>query len=223
MSYLARMLTRAGVIAQPDVASAAPRLPSWFEPVVEDTAGLPEVEAVDVDTSPAAEGPIPGAPAESPERAKARETRAVEAGRQTRQPSPAAAPVAPAPTSVRSPVEAAAATARREAPAALAQQQPESQPRVRAAATEPEAASRATSAPPPATPAEPLRPPAAPAPAAQHPAPAPEIVHVTIGRVEVRATIAAPPPTPPSRAEQPVQGPPVLSLADFLGGKREAR
>jgi hypothetical protein len=49
--------------------------------------------------------------------------------------------------------------------------------------------------------------------------PAAEVVRVTIGRIEVRATVATPP------AARPITGAPAatLSLADYLAGRREAR
>ena len=47
----------------------------------------------------------------------------------------------------------------------------------------------------------------------------PDVVHVTIGRVDVRAPAAPPPPAPVRTAT----GPPDLSLGDYLRGRREAR
>jgi hypothetical protein len=58
--------------------------------------------------------------------------------------------------------------------------------------------------------------------AAQGRSGAPDVVHVTIGRVEVRATVAAPSPAPPAastvRAQSPAAEP--VSLHDYLTGKR---
>jgi hypothetical protein len=54
------------------------------------------------------------------------------------------------------------------------------------------------------------------------PATAPPAVHVTIGRIEVRATPAAPPATPRPQAQAPVPAP--MSLEEHLrqrtGGRR---
>lgn len=51
---------------------------------------------------------------------------------------------------------------------------------------------------------------------------APDVVRVTVGRIEVRATVAAPPAPAAHRAQERGTAP-TLSLADYLAGRREAR
>jgi hypothetical protein len=64
--------------------------------------------------------------------------------------------------------------------------------------------------------------PAATAPATRHPLgrpSEPDVVHVSIGRVEVRATLAAPRPEQPT-ARTPSRGDSTVSLEDYLKGRR---
>jgi hypothetical protein len=48
----------------------------------------------------------------------------------------------------------------------------------------------------------------------------PDVVHVSIGRVEVRATL--PPPAPAAAPGRARVAAPTLSLHDYLSGKRES-
>lgn len=230
MSYLARMLARA--VGESGTA-ATPRLPSWFESAPE-SAGPSDWE-------PAVAEP-PGTPAEAgPETAAAQPSR-------TR----ASRPVSARPDPRSSPDHAAAhgrdtarAAAHQTGPRQpLAGQPPTAGESVLPRPLPPDAGPlqrsgpSAAQAPTGATPQDvgPRAPAAAPVPAVPrppaptgqpaHPAPpqpsgAPGIVEVAIGRIEVRATIA-PPATPPVREAAPPSRP-VLSLADYLTGTREAR
>jgi len=101
----------------------------------------------------------------------------------------------------------------------------------------PEAAPAPAPAPAPARPVVP----ALPAPPAatgesrprREPEPTPDVVHVSIGRVEVRATLAAPAqqptqkPGPPTSTTEPSPSPreqsPQLDLSAYLRGRRGAR
>lgn len=208
MTYLERLLARTGVLPATTPA-AAPRLPSWFEPEVAGPDGQPQPEPVRADpvAVPALDPPqVPTAAAPSP------------VASPTDRPLPPTAPPV-VDRAEPAPVTTTAAPPLRDA----APPQPARLP-------EPAVTARAQADPVPATPvpASPVPAPADPDRTAPRQPPAPDVVQVTIGRIEVRATIApprpaapAPPPAPVRSTDRPDEQ--VLSLADYLHGKRGAR
>lgn len=234
---LTRLARRAAGLPLDPVVVAAPVLPARFEPVGAETdaTGVAAPDATppvvaeqrvrtpaspaqpqDADRRPAAAAPVPGVPERPP------------------RPGPVARAVAaepvyatPAPPSVaqpgeRTPAVPAAPPSRLERPTvvhraarigSLAAPTAPTAPRVNASpVVEAAPPRRATDAPHGR---------GRPEPAAREP----DVVHVTIGRVEVRGPAPAPPPALPSASAGPrgATGPEPLSLGDYLRGRREAR
>ncbi len=220
--FLARMAARAAGSG----TAAAPRLPSRFEaPSLPgtDAEGAPGAAAAASAGVPASGvGPLATDPAEAPVPAPSRPRRAGETERVAgRHAAPAAIPPLGRPS------EGAAERASL-APVAGTPATPPAPPHdVRASASasqspgEP-ARDRVVVVALPAAPAPPPRPAAAPDAAGDHltePGRGPDVVHVTIGRIDVRAAVAQPAPRP---APAPTAAPTTLPLADYLRGRRAA-
>jgi len=220
--FLGRMAARASG-REPGIT---PRVPSRFE-------GADRAEPVAADgssTEVAATSPVPVRPAAAPPRAEAVSGPPTEAAH--RDPPPVMSPEGTAAAALPAP-----APVRAEAPPASPPADPPSvedvgPPRTRPREAPPKATSQPRSAPDllvvPAAPAAALSSAAAlvpaPGPVTADASPRePDVVHVSIGRVDVRATVAPPHrPAPPEQARPPVRSPSErLSLHDYLRGQRE--
>jgi hypothetical protein len=190
----------------------APRVPTRFEPAAEpsivDTeapASTVDFEPARVPGAPAAPPVVPGVPRRDDRPASASEPPAAPARPRSARVEPDRAVPAAVPRLVTPELVLALHAAQPVAagPAALF---PPGQPRVDAAV---------------AAPLPPLPPPA-PGPARRGAPAAPPDVHITIGRIEVRAEPAAPVPAPAAAGRpQPTQRPPepaVLTLSAYLRG-----
>lgn len=197
--YLARLTARAGGAP----AAAGPRLPSRFEP---GAFGAPADVAVAAAAPDASHQTHAGGNERRPAaRADVRAAELVVA-------SPPAAgrdPAAPAPVPTAGVAAPQVLTTSRADPRVGAEPAESALPRAPGAASRP-APLRVQSVPPPAAQAR------APAQRDEASTPAPDVVHVTIGRVEVRATVAAPSTTP--RAPRPSRDV-ERSLHDYLAGR----
>ncbi len=238
MSVLDRMLARAGITGAPGVAAATPRLPSWFEQPRDESPEAPVLPdpAAGGSSTPQVPGRRPPAPLTDETR-----TAGAPAAGSAGLPSPAA-PAPSAPAAARSAAQPVPATGpslrQRPAPPGDDAREPGAPTRdavvgARGAAERPVAAPSAAAIPV-------AEPPVAEPPVAAVPRPAaaaapidavreladagggPDVVDVAIGRIEVRATLLRE-PTAAGPVERPAPAQPVLSLADYLAGKRGAR
>ena len=213
-------------------SSATPRLPSWFERTPEESVEEPARSA------PAESQPQPSRDAAPPRPVAARPDGTPITDRSV---APHGDLAAAHHTGPRQPLAGQPPTAgESELPRSAATPEPVSpyESRRSAAPATVEATPRPASAPvaaPPRSDAAPV--PAVPRPPEPNPAPtdaerpaqpqerttAPDVVEVAIGRIDVRATIARPPAPPVRQAAPDAPSRPVLSLADYLAGKREAQ
>lgn len=226
--YLARLAARAGGAP----AAAEPRLPSRFEPVDGSTdAASPAPVATPPGAPPPAALRDVERPADTPASVRRTDLARAEGDRMTAAPADrrdhgrdapraesAAVTLAPTPTALE-----ASAAVQPGGPAVAHPPTPALSPAAPRVAHPPTLPISPAAPRVEATPPRRARPPAVTAPAvgtsergeASVPSSEPDVVHVTIGRIEVRATVA---PPAPARGARPARDP-ERSLHDYLAGR----